>query len=177
MNNNEICVLAFFIECIPSRVLYTSAGIFNTYWLYVYPSFRQTKDYDKAPRLSALAPDQCNDRHSRLVAPPRIRFPYTDYLQLGKSLHEDKSHRLLFNISPWGVFYHHNLPGIRARKSREPTVQGASYICDPRSRKNADSPRRNDKICTVFFYWLMPFLVRYWGTENGPRVVSPLRGK
>ena len=98
MNNNETCILAFFIECIHSHILCTSAGIFNTYRPYVYPLFRQTKDYDKAPRLSALALDQCNDRYSRLVAPPRIRFPYTDYIQLGKPLHEDKSHRLPFNI-------------------------------------------------------------------------------
>ena len=83
---------------------HTSAGIFNTYRIYVYLSFRQTKDYDKALRLSALAPDQCNDRHSRMVAPPRIRFPYTDYHQLGKSLHEDKSHRLPFYTAPGVAF-------------------------------------------------------------------------
>ena len=100
MNNNEICILAYFIEYIHSHELYTCAGIFNTYQLYVYTSFRQSKDYNKAPRLSALAPDQCNGRHRRLVAPPRIRFPYTDYRQLGKSLHEDKSHRVPFNIAP-----------------------------------------------------------------------------
>ena len=156
----------------PSKSCQTSVmPLFNTYRLYVYSSFRQTNDYDKNPGLSALAPDQCNDRRSRLVTLPRIH-----------------SHTL--TTTNWV----NQIMKINSTDSPSKFSLGCILLTWYTRDKGVEKQRTNILHLSLEVTWGRPRLVKRtvtyvtcflidWGCSymtqtidrNGPRVVSPYR--